>query len=274
MTRAALRRLCSKGERLGLAGLLRLGQAMLKAGPVPSDGNGMLGPTYQTNVVVVSADHRSRESCTADLLDRGYGVSSASTGLAGVEQALEEACDAVLVELPLPDMETRQFVGMIRAVGSIPVLALVPEGESPADAFGDGADDVLSAPIDIAEFQARVQAAIRRLADAGGGDEWSPLRIGGLAIDPAAREARVDGRLIELSRKEFDLLHALAQRPNRVVSKQELMAEVWGRGEGADPKTIDVHLSWLRRKLGETAAEPRYLRTVRGVGVKLADPGA
>jgi len=180
----------------------------------------------------------------------------------------------VLVELPLPDMETRQFVGMIRAVGSIPVLALVPEGESPADAFGDGADDVLSAPIDIAEFQARVQAAIRRLADAGGGDEWSPLRIGGLAIDPAAREARVDGRLIELSRKEFDLLHALAQRPNRVVSKQELMAEVWGRGEGADPKTIDVHLSWLRRKLGETAAEPRYLRTVRGVGVKLADPGA
>jgi DNA-binding response OmpR family regulator len=203
----------------------------------------------------------------------GYGVSSASTGLAGVEQALEEACDAVVVQLPLPDMEARQFLGMIRAVGTIPVIAVTAEGDSPAGALEEGADDAVAMPLDHEELDARLRAAMLRVAETGD-DEWSPLTIGGLAVDPAAREARVDGRVVELSRKEFDLLHALARRPNRVVSKQELMAEVWGRSDGADPKTIDVHLSWLRRKLGETAAEPRYLRTVRGVGVRLADPEA
>jgi DNA-binding response OmpR family regulator len=224
-------------------------------------------------VVVVSADHRSRVACAGALGELGYGVSSASTGLAGVEQALEEACDAVVVHLPLSDMEARQFFGMIRAVGNIPVIAVTPEGGSPAGALEAGADDALAVPLDHHELDARVQAALRRVARTAG-DQWSPLEIGGLAIDPSTRETRVDGQVVELSRKEFDLLHALARRPNRVVSKQELMAEVWGRRDGSDPKTIDVHLSWLRRKLGETAAEPRYLKTVRGVGVRLADPGA
>lgn len=233
----------------------------------------MLGATYRINVVVVAADHRSRESCVSVLAGLGFGVSSASTGLAGVEQALEEACDAVVVELPLPDMEARQFFGMVHAVGDVPVLALVPGGGSPGEALEDGADDAMWVPPEPGELEARLHAALRRAARSES-DEWSPMRIGGLAIDPGTREARVDGRVLELSRKEFDLLHALARRPNRVVSKQELMAEVWGRGEGADPKTIDVHLSWLRRKLGETASEPRYLRTVRGVGVRLAAPEA
>jgi DNA-binding response OmpR family regulator len=234
-----------------------------------SDDKNMLGATFRTNVVVVGADHRRRKACSKALGEMGYGVSSASTGLAGIEQALEEACDAVVVELPLPDMESRQFFGMMRAVGDIPIVAVTTGGESPVGALDDGADDALGDPWEPDELDARLQAALRRRAETTD-DEWSPVRIGGLAIDPAAREARIDGRVVELSRKEFDLLHALARRPNRVVSKQELMAEVWGRGEDADPKTIDVHLSWLRRKLGETAAQPKYLKTVRGVGYMLA----
>jgi two-component system KDP operon response regulator KdpE len=245
----------------------------LKDRSVVSDAKSMLGPTFRTNVVVVASDHRARRTCAAALAELGYGVSSASSGLAGVEQALEEACDAVVVVLPVPDMEPRQFFGMIRAVGDISVLALAPEGASLGDALEDGADDVLGPPLDPGELDARLRAALRRSAGEDH-DQSLPLRIGSLAIDPAAREARVDGRVVELSRKEFDLLHALAQRSNRVVSKRELMAEVWGRDESADPKTIDVHLSWLRRKLGESAAEPRYLKTVRGVGVRLADPEA
>ena len=98
------------------------------------------------------------------------------------------------------------------------------------------------------------------------------VTVGGLTVDRSARVAVLDGRPLDLTRMEFDLLAYLAGRPGRVVTKRQLMAEVWQQPYGGADKTVDVHLSWLRRKLGETAAEPRYLQTVRGVGVKLVDP--
>jgi DNA-binding response OmpR family regulator len=98
--------------------------------------------------------------------------------------------------------------------------------------------------------------------------------VGGLLVDPGRREARLDGRSLDLSRKEFDLLLALARREGRVASRRELLAEVWDEPLGGPDKTLDVHLSWLRRKLGESGSAPRYLRTVRGVGVRLIDPAA
>jgi DNA-binding response OmpR family regulator len=97
------------------------------------------------------------------------------------------------------------------------------------------------------------------------------LSVGGLSIDLARREAALDGRSLDLTRREFDLLAYLAARPGEVVSRQELRTEVWHLSYG-DDQTIDVHVSWLRRKLGETAARPRYLHTVRGVGVRLDPP--
>ena len=96
--------------------------------------------------------------------------------------------------------------------------------------------------------------------------------MGGLTIDPRTRQVTLDGLPIDLSRKEFDLLLALAQRPGEVVTKRELLADVWRQTYGGGDRTVDVHLSWLRRKLGETAADPRYLHSVRGVGVRLAAP--
>lgn len=97
----------------------------------------------------------------------------------------------------------------------------------------------------------------------------SEIVVGGLVLDPAAREVRLDGRLLDLSPREFDLLRYLAERPGQVVSKRELLAEVWRLPYGGADKTVDVHLSWLRRKLGETGDAPQYLHTVRGVGVRL-----
>ena len=97
-------------------------------------------------------------------------------------------------------------------------------------------------------------------------------------LPPAKREptrtATLAGRPLDLARREFDLLHALAERAGEVVSKRTLLAEVWQQADGGSDRTVDVHLSWLRRKLGETAAEPRYLESVRGVGVRLVDPAA
>ena len=119
-------------------------------------------------------------------------------------------------------------------------------------------------------------AAVLRRSRAGGRRRRRPravIRVGGLTIDPLRRQAELDGARLDLTRREFDLLAFLAGRPGVVVARKELLAEVWQQSYG-DDQTIDVHLSWLRRKLGETAARPRYLHTLRGVGVKLEPPTA
>ena len=118
-------------------------------------------------------------------------------------------------------------------------------------------------------------AAVLRRARTSAGDAppSTVIRVGGLAIDPLRRQAELDGVRLDLTRREFDLLAFLAGRPGVVVPRKELLAEVWQQAYG-DDQTIDVHLSWLRRKLGETAARPRYLHTLRGVGVKLEPPRA
>jgi DNA-binding response OmpR family regulator len=132
-----------------------------------------------------------------------------------------------------------------------------------------GADDYLVKPFSHEQLLARVRAVLRR---AGADGRTGPVVVGGLEVDQAAREAYLDGTRLELSPKEFDLLYFLAERPGEVVSKREILAEVWRQPYGGSEKTVDVHLSWLRRKLGETAAESRYLHTVFGVGVKLIVP--
>ena len=99
-----------------------------------------------------------------------------------------------------------------------------------------------------------------------------PIRVGDLVVDERTRMVTLDGRPLELARKEFDLLLALASRVGEVVTKRELLADVWQQAYGGSERSVDVHVSWLRRKLGETAAEPRYLHVVRGVGIRLVDP--
>jgi DNA-binding response OmpR family regulator len=116
---------------------------------------------------------------------------------------------------------------------------------------------------------ARIRAVLRR---AGTPVPEAPLVVGDLVIDSRARTVMLAGRRIDLARREFELLVALANRRGEVVTKRELLAEVWQQPYGGADRTLDVHVSWLRRKLGETAAAPRYLHTVRGVGIRLAAP--
>ena len=231
----------------------------------------MLGATYSCSVLVVDPDHASRRRLVDGLSAEGLGVSGTAAGLAGVEQALQEPCDAMVVAVPLPDLTTRQFLGMARAVGDFPIVILGAAPDEVAVVLDAGADDAVAGRPSAREVAARVRAVRRRGRNA---DAEEPLRVGGLLVDPGRREARLDGRSLDLSRKEFDLLLALARREGRVASRRELLAEVWDEPLGGPDKTLDVHLSWLRRKLGESGSAPRYLRTVRGVGVRLIDPGA
>jgi DNA-binding response OmpR family regulator len=159
---------------------------------------------------------------------------------------------------------------MIRAVSDVPVIVITARGADDVviRTLDAGADDYLVKPFSVAQLEARVRAVLRR----GNQSSEGPIRIGDLEIDSGSREARLEGRSLELSPKEFDLLRVLAENLGQVVSKRELMAEVWREPYGGSERTIDVHLSWLRNKLGETALAPRYLHTVHGVGVKLVDP--
>jgi DNA-binding response OmpR family regulator len=157
-------------------------------------------------------------------------------------------------------------------VSRVPVIvATARDGEKEMVRLLDaGADDYVVKPFSAAQLDARIRAVLRRMAGESRAD--SAVTVGGLRIDPRTREATLDGTPLDLSPREFDLLHYLAARPGEVVTKRELLTHVWQIPYGGADKTVDVHLSWLRRKLGETSQEPRYLQTVRGVGVRLAAP--
>jgi DNA-binding response OmpR family regulator len=191
----------------------------------------------------------------------------------GLELVVNNAPDVVLMDLGLPDIDGSDLLRMIRAVSNVPVLVITARGEDPTvvRTLDAGADDYLVKPFSVAQLEARLRAVLRR----GASDEGpSVLAAGELTLDIASREVTLDGETLDLSPKEFDLLRVLMERKGEVVTKRELLAEVWREPYGGADRTIDVHLSWLRKKLGETAVEPRYLHTVHGVGVKLVDPRA
>ena len=224
-------------------------------------------------ILVVEDDERIRTALIRALRERGHAVTSAATALAGLQQAVEERPDLVVLDLGLPDLDGRELLRMLRAVSSVPVIVATArdDDESVVQALDAGADDYVLKPFQSAQLEARIRAVLRRAAGAGDA-ATAPVTVGDLVVDPRSRRVTLAGDPVELSPKEFDLLAYLAARAGTVVAKRELLSEVWQLPYGGADKTVDVHLSWLRRKLGESAAEPRLLQTVRGVGVRLAEP--
>ncbi len=223
------------------------------------------------SILIIEDDVRIRESVARALADHGHDVHSERLGMDGVAAAVAGQVDLVVLDLGLPDIDGARALQMIRGVSQVPVIIATARDEQEAvvELLDLGADDYVVKPFTAAHLEARIRAVLRRASD---DDTGSRLNVGGLDIDVEAHEATLDGERLELTAKEFDLLAYLAARPGKMVSKRELLAEVWRQPYGGADKTVDVHLSWLRRKLGETAAEPRYLHTRRGVGVKLVAP--
>jgi DNA-binding response OmpR family regulator len=222
------------------------------------------------HILVLEDDAQVRSALLRALAERGHAASSAPDGMTGLEAAVRDRPDLVLLDLGLPDVDGYKVLRMLRAVSPTPVIVVTARDDEAeiVRALDAGADDYLVKPFGAAQLDARIRAVLRR----GTERPTEPLRVAGLLVDSGTRTVTLDDRPLELTPREFDLLRYLAERPGQVVSKRELLAEVWQQPYGGSDKTVDVHLSWLRRKLGETAQAPRYLHTVRGVGVRLAGP--
>jgi DNA-binding response OmpR family regulator len=224
-----------------------------------------------TSILVVEDDDGIRAAVTRGLRERGHAVASVNTGFAGLEHVLRERPQVVLLDLGLPDIDGLTLISMIRAASDVPLIVITARDDDPTmiKALDSGADDYIVKPFGTDQVAARIRAVLRR-----GDRDLTPsiVKVGGLVIDESTRTFTLDGQTLDLSRKEFDVLAVLASRRGQVVTKRELLSEVWQQAYGGSDRTVDVHLSWLRRKLGESAAEPRYLISVRGVGVRLVDP--
>ncbi|WP_030989442.1 response regulator transcription factor [Streptomyces decoyicus] len=226
-------------------------------------------------VLVVEDDQFVRSALIRHLTEAAHTVRSVGTALEALREVAHVGFDVVILDLGLPDLDGGEALKMLRGITDVPVIIATARDDE-ADIvrlLNDGADDYLTKPFSVEHLSARMAAVLRRSRAAAAGAEPPSrvIRVGGLSIDPLRRQAELDGVALDLTRREFDLLAFLAGRPGVVVARKELLAEVWQQSYG-DDQTIDVHLSWLRRKLGETAAKPRYLHTLRGVGVKLEPP--
>ncbi|HEX4819886.1 MAG TPA: response regulator transcription factor [Acidimicrobiales bacterium] len=222
-------------------------------------------------IFVVEDDQRIRSTVVRELSDRGHSVRAAGTAMEALREVVDWAPEVVVLDLGLPDVDGSELLKMLRAVSAVPVVvATARDDESEIVRLLDaGADDYIVKPYSVDHLEARVRAVLRRSNETA----IQPIiEVGDLCIDEGRRVATLGDEPLELSRKEFDLLSYLARRKGQVVARRELLAEVWRQPYGGGDKTVDVHVSWLRRKLGESAAEPRYLHTVRGVGLKLVEP--
>ncbi|MGW2253443.1 response regulator transcription factor [Kitasatospora sp. NPDC001660] len=235
-----------------------------------------------TSVLVVEDDPAIRASLIELLAGHQLVVRSSPDGFGALREVAQWQPDAVVLDLGLPDLDGADALKMIRGLSQVPVLVATARDDDAEiiKLLNAGADDYLVKPFSGGQLLARLTAVLRRcagpartFAPGGGvpGASPGPLVLGELRIDPLARTVHLAGREIGLTRREFDLLSFLALNADRVVSKRQLLAEVW-RQTYVDEQTVDVHLSCLRRKLGERAARPRFLHTVRGVGVKLVSP--
>lgn len=224
-------------------------------------------------ILLVEDDSAIRIALTGALRDLGHVVQGASTGAQGLRSAVTDPPELVVLDLGLPDLDGWEVLRMLRGTSAVPVIVATARDDDTevVRTLDAGADDYVVKPFTARALDARVRAVLRRTGD---DTPPGPVTVGGLEVDARGRSASVDGRPLELSVKEFDLLLYLAEHADEVVPKRELLAEVWHQPYGGADKTVDVHLSWLRRKLGESAREPRYVHTVRGAGIRLSAPGS
>jgi DNA-binding response OmpR family regulator len=222
-------------------------------------------------VLVVDDEPHIRAVLRGYLEAAGFAVAEAGDGETAVAAVRREPPDLVLLDVMLPGLDGIEVLRQLRTFSDVYVILVTARTEEVDKLVGlaVGADDYITKPFSPREVAARVKAVLRR--DRGARDAPAAvLRFDGLSIDKDAREVRVDGAVVNLSALEFDVLAALADAPGRVFSRRQLLEGVWGYDFYGDERVVDVHIRSLRARLGDDAASPRVIATVRGVGYKFA----
>ncbi|TXS57481.1 DNA-binding response regulator [Streptomyces sp. t39] len=223
------------------------------------------------SVLVVEDDPVIRAALIGVLTGQGYAVRTVHQGFEALREVTQDPPDIVVLDLGLPDLDGLDVLRMIRGISRVPVLVATARDEDTEiiRLLNAGADDYMVKPFSGGQLAARIAAVLRRSVPAGADrDRRQVVRVGELRIDPLARTAHLGERELSLTRREFDLLAYLAAHADQVMSRKRILADVWQQPYVED-QTVDVHLSALRRKLGEKPSDPRYLHTVRGIGIKL-----
>jgi two-component system, OmpR family, response regulator RegX3 len=223
-----------------------------------------------SRVLVVDDELAIRDALEYALRNEGFEVDGAADGESGLQAALETPYDVVVLDLMLPRMSGTEVCRRLRGESAVPIIMLTAKGAELDRVLGleVGADDYVTKPFSMAELIGRIRAIMRR-RDLDRSGAASVLRVGGLELDPIRHEARIDGDPKRLTPSEFKLLLLLAQEPGRVFTRREIMQHLWDSTYVGDQRACDIHISNLRQKIEDDAANPERVVTVRGVGYKL-----
>ncbi|MFN2195946.1 MAG: response regulator [Anaerolineales bacterium] len=224
------------------------------------------------HILTVDDDELMRRSLGFNLEQAGYRVSSASSAEDALALARRDPPDLVIMDIGLPGMDGLEALKHLRSQVNVPVIFLTARRREFDEVLGLelGADDYVTKPFDFDVLNAHIKALFRRIKTPQTAHvQVNSLTVGDLYIDPAAHLVTRAGKSLELTPLEFDLLHALALQPNRVLSVDDLLAQVWGAEYRGESQVVYVHMRWLRQKLEENPDQPRRIVTVRGVGYKL-----
>jgi DNA-binding response OmpR family regulator len=227
----------------------------------------------QPRMVLIVEDEEAIAAPLTEALGReGFRTETAGTLADGLRIAREQRPDLVLLDVMLPDGSGFELLRELRSDGRVPVIMLTARGDEADRVLGLelGADDYVVKPFSARELVARIRAVLRRASALAAPAAADRLRIGAVEVDASARTVMLDGEPLELTRKEFDLLALLMGQAGTVVTRERLIDEVWDVNWFGSTKTLDVHVSGLRKKLGDDPSDPRYLHTVRGVGFRFA----
>jgi len=217
-------------------------------------------------ILVVDDERLLVKGIKFNLENEGYQVETAFDGLAAVDLARAGGFDLIILDLMLPEIDGLEACMRIREFSNVPIIMLTARSEDKDKIIGFecGADDYITKPFNILELKARIRAMLRRSGSAG--PDKRRITAGGLTLDTEQRVAIREGRVVELTAKEYDLIELLMKNPRRVYSRENLMNVVWGYTYAGDYRTVDVHIRRLREKLEENPAEPEYILTKWGVG--------
>jgi DNA-binding response OmpR family regulator len=225
-------------------------------------------------ILVVDDEPHILELVKYNLAQEGYEVLTAHDGAQAVARARDSQPDLIILDIMLPYVDGLEVCRQIRRDSAVPIIMLTAKGGELERVVGleIGADDYVTKPFSPRELGARVRAILRRTTAEASPGQAGPLRGGGLILDPNTHEVTLDGRAVDLTAKEFELLRLLLSHPNRVFTRDFLLEHIWGYDYYGSTRTVDMHISRLREKIEDDPASPTYIVTVRGVGYKFKAP--